>query len=636
MYQFRFSIVENVTATANRIGRSFTQAGRNALGMAQRVDTSTAAVNRLNSRVSGLNSTFSRIAGLAAVGGVGVLVTQASMYVDRLYTSNALVAGIVRNTQTLATAQAQANGLADRLGISYLQSMEGLSKMLTLTKGNVTEAGKLTKLAQALAATNPTEGFDGALFALKEIEGGDTLSLRERFNIRIPTQEEAKKIAAKDGRTIQQVMLDSLQSYLDSTYGGGGKGQGVEFLLNIKANTVTGQVQRIKNAFSTIFTPSLVSFAASFTEKIRGVADWVTQNKSAILGWSMVVGQLAIRAAALYGIFVGYNSIVTIWAALRVGVTMLNVGLFKTMFYASWGIGQFRALTIASGKWIYTTLVGTGQAIRGMLVYVGHLWATNALYYRMAASMIWAKIVSGQLWASMLAGITRWVGLLTLSNLKLVSHQALFYASWGVGQITQAVVALGAYVTTLNFASIGQAILNTIMLANPVGLVVAGVLALTAAFFGLYKLANWMFPNFFKGITEWFGKAWDWVYNNFIKRVADFFKWLGDITGISNSFSVNTETAPVENVGMLQSLGIDPNAPGVATPGKTPGLGVAKGLEANVQGDRSIKHFTINIAKQVEAMNFYTVKELSDIGSAVRREVEKLMLDAVNEVQYSS
>ncbi len=632
MYQFRFSVVENVTRVANSIGRSFSMAGRSAQSLGRNVDASVGAVQRLDNRMSSLTGTFNRIIALSALFGIGSMAKEAAMFSDRLYTANSLVAGITRSHSALTNAQTQSGALADRLGISYLQSIEGLSKMLTLTKGNVSEAGNLTKLAQALAATNPAEGFDGALFALKEIESGDTLSLRERFNIRVPTQEEAKKIAARDGRSIQQVMLDSLNQYLDKTYGGGDKGQGVEFLLNIKANTVTGQIQRIKNAFSSMFTPALISFTTKFTENLKGIANWVVKNKTSIIGWANVIAQVTIRAAALYGVFLGYQALSGTFTALRLGIVLLGNGVQRTAFYAAWGIGQFRGLAIASGQWIYNSIIGVGVAIRGMALYMANLWATNALYYRMAAAVIWSKIVSGQLWSSMLAGISRWIAMLSLSNLKLAAHRVLFYASWGVGQIRSAVVAIAAYAAGLNFAAIGQAILNTVMLANPVGLIIAGVIGLVAAFYGLYKLTDWMFPNFLKGIKEYFGKAWDYVYNNFITPIMDAFKWLGNITGISAAFSLNSE---MDDRSKYEDERDDRQEDPLFK-GLNAGLGISKAMDANVQGDRSIKHFTINIQKQVENMVFNTINDAGEISSTVRREVERVMLDAVNEVNYSN
>ena len=655
MYSFRFNIVENVTKVANGIGRSFTAAGRSALGFARDVNTAGSATDRLgdevaqfeqrrrsaftgvsafNSQLEGTLGIFRRLVGIAALVGVGTLAKEAASYSDKLYTSHSVIKAITRSQQGLNAAQNMANSYANKYGMSVGQATQGIAKMLNLTKGNVKEAGELTKLAKALEAIDPAQGFEGALFALKEIESGDTMSLRERFGIRVPTQEEAKKIAKRDGRTIQQVMMDSLREHLDNSVGGGEKGMGVEFYLNMQSNTLTGQIQRISNTFISMFTPALQSASERFIGILRTTNKWISENKDSIWAWVTVLGQVAVRAATLYGIFIGYQGIIGIWSALKIGVMLLNGQLYRSMFLAAWGVGQFRALAISASTWAYNTIMGTGAAIRSMGLYLANLWTANALYYRMAATMIWSKVVSGQLWASMVAGVSRWIALMSVSNAKLVAHRVLFYAAWGVGYIRSAVVALASYVTTLNFATIGQTILNTVMLMNPVGLFIAGVLALSAAFYGLYKLTEWLFPGIFSGITEWFGKAWDYIYKEFITPLMGFFKWLGDITGISAAFSTTTET---DARSIYEEERDDRQGEGYGLAGGTKpgGLGISKAIENNVQGDRTTKNISINIGKQVENLVFHTVKDLSNISDEVRRVVERTLLDAVNEANYA-
>jgi hypothetical protein len=639
MYQFRFSVVENVTRVANSIGRSFNMAGRSAQSLGRNVDGTVGAVQRLDNRMNALTGTFQRVAGLAAIVGVGSLVKQGMNFADSLHSSTSLLKLMTGSGAKYNEVLLSSIALADKLGISTMQSLQGYSKMYTIAKGNVTEMEYLVKLSKALLVVNNKEDQEGAIFAIKELETGDTMSLRERFGIKVPTAKEAEKIADRDGKTIREVQFEALQKYFDDTYAGGQKGKGVDLLVGVNLGTIGSQISRISNSFKSMFTPALISFSTKFTENLKAVAGWVDKNKTNIVGWANVIAQVSIRAAALYGVFLGYQVLTGTFSALRLGIGLLGSGLLRTGFYAAWGVGQFGALALASGKWIYNTIIGTGQAIRGMLIYIRKLVLTNALYYRMAASIIWANIVSGQLWTNMIRGITRWISLLSLSNLKLAAHRVLFYASWGVGQIVSAVAALGAYVLGLNFAAIGQSVLNTLMLKNPVGLIIVGVTALITAFYGLYKLTDWMFPNFFKGIKEYFGKAWDYIYNTFVKPLVGVFKWLGDITGISAAFSVDTNAGAnnAENDSLFKSLGVDPNAPGMNAQGKnTGGLGISKAMDANVQGDRSIKHFTINIQKQVENMVFNTIKDTGEISSKVRREVERVMLDAVNEVNYSN
>jgi phage-related protein len=328
-YSFRFQIVENITKAGAGINQTFQSMARQAQMFTSRVNLIPSSIDRLESELKqlqnsqrlsfdlreirrygqeiealqgrirrlrgeqqetrpGLSSRFGfggigrAAAGLGAVFGIREMAIQATNFNDGLVRANGLIAGIMRSEEGILAAQRQAFQLAAPLNLSRQNSLSAMAEMLTVTRGNVAEASNLVKMAKALEAINPAEGFEGAVFALKEIQSGDTMSLRERFNIRVPTQEEAKKIAAKDGRSVQQVMFDSLQQYLDQNYGGGKAGQGVEFLLNLRANTIGGQMQRIANTFQNIFTPMLLPFLQETTVFLKGIGDWVQANEGAI------------------------------------------------------------------------------------------------------------------------------------------------------------------------------------------------------------------------------------------------------------------------------------------------------------------------------------------------------------------
>lgn len=616
---------------------------------------STSNASQFESSVGRIGNGFNFIRNAVAALGVGVVVRDVASFGDRMFTANALTAGITRNVKSLTQAQQQALALSNLTGDSYLHSYEGLSKMLTVADGNVEKASQLTKIGAALAALNPAEGFEGALFALKELEGADTMSLRERFNIKVPTQEEAKKIAARDGRTVQQVMFDSLQQYLDNNYGGGKAGAGVEYLLSIRANTISGQMGRVANQFRNIFTPMLLPFLEKAQVFLKGTAEWVSQNADNIKNWGIGIAQLAIRAAAVYGVFLSIRTAGAVWGILSSGISLVSAGLFRVGFYAAWGVGQMRILALTTWQWASSAVLATGQAIRSIGLYLYNLFVVNAVQNRLLLSMVWAKIVSGDAFRAMVVGIRTYTAALTWANI-----QQRLLAAWGgiraafISFFTMALPAMWTYVSTLNFATIGQWLLNTAMLANPVGLVIAGVLGLAAAFTGLFKLIDTLFPGFFAGVKEWFGKAWDWIYNTFIAPVVKFFKWLADLTGITAAFDMST-TANVTQNAQSDQAAADMEAQNKALfdkLGLTEGKGKSKGFAGALGagnigmndklnsisggGREGVKNINITIQKQIENLVFQETKGLQDITSAVRRAVEQVMLDAVNEVNYSN
>jgi len=676
-YTFRFNVIENITRTSAGISASFMRMNSHARLFGRGIDTSAKAMDNLEKEsrqtdratsqvfnnsnaarfeqsIGRMNRGFSFMRNTIAAMGIGVVVRDVVSFGDRMVSANALTAGITRNIKSTTEAQRQALALSNLTGESYLVSFEGLSKMLTVADGNVDKASQLTKIGAALAALNPAEGFEGALFALKELEGADTMSLRERFNIKVPTQEEAKKIAAKDGRTVQQVMFDSLQQYLDNNYGGGKAGAGVEYLLNIRANTISGQMGRVANQFKNIFTPMLLPFLERLQVFLKGTAVWVSENANNIKNWAIGLGQIAVRGAAVYGVFLSIRTLMTVWSTLSSGLALFNAGLFRFGFYAAWGVGQMRALVLTTGRWVLSAVMGAGQAVRSMGLYIANLFIARGVHNRMLLSFAWARIVAG--FGAMVAAVRAYSFALAWANL-----QTRLLAGWGavraavVSFAATAIPSIIAFASSLNFAAIGQWLLNTAMLANPIGLVIAGVLALAAVFTGLFKLIDTLFPGFFAGVKEWFGKAWDWIYNIFIAPVVKFFKWLADLTGISAAFDMTANTTAdaklqddasamqmeADNKALFDKLGLSEGK------GKQKGFTGALGAGSNLGmtdklnsisggGREGVKNININIQKQIENLVFQETKGVTDITSMIRRVVEQVMLDAVNEVNYSN
>jgi hypothetical protein len=337
-------------------------------------------------------------------------------YGDGLYTSNALIEGILRNQEQVNAAQATARRLSDLTGTSYATNLDGMAKMLTVTKGNVQEAGNLTRIGAALAAINPAEGFEGALFALKELEGGDTMSLRERFNIRVPTASEAKEIAARDGRTVQQVMYDSLQQYLDSNYGGGQAGQGVEYLLNIRANTIGGQVARIGNAFANIFTPMLLPFLQQTTVVLTRIGDWVQANGPMMEG--LFMGMVETALPVYQSLWPLISDIFGVFAALWPQIQPLFSNIYRSVAVVLQILGRIGSailqilqpalVLMAKG---YTMMFGAiaGFLERNRTVIFGVIDGISLLIRAILGAVV--GVVNGFLWLrEQMTGFFEWMG----------------------------------------------------------------------------------------------------------------------------------------------------------------------------------------------------------------------------------
>lgn len=626
MYAFRFQVIENITKVAPGIGAAFGRMNSQARQFTQGVDGSARSMDhlesesrqaavatrrvfespntaRLEASIGRLNGMFGWLRGSVAALGIGAVAKEAGEFGDRMYTANALTAGITRNVNSMGEAQRRALELSNQTGTSYLHSYEGLSKMLTVAGGNVEKATELTRVGAALAALNPAEGFEGALFALKEIEGGDTMSLRERFNIKVPTQEEAKKIAARDGRTIQQVMFDSLQQQLDANYGGGKAGAGVEFLLNIRANTIGGQMSRIANTFQNIFTPLLLPFLEKTTVFLKGIGDWLQSNSAGI-------GQFFANLA-------------------KEGEPLFN-GL-RTWFTQS--------IEVARGLWpvVQPLLQSLGRLFVNLLPPLLYLGKTIDGILKPAFVVV----------ARLLTGIANGIGGWLSRNQALVNSVVD-----GIALIVKAILGLATLFINLQL-QMGQAVWRTVQWIGQM----AEWAWKNNPFTWMVDLVDRVFPGFkaaLGGLWDWikslFSQAFDWMYN----KVKGLFEWLGNIwtaLGQTSPFTavVEQSVSPTErgpdindprpesaNQAFFNRLGLAGQTGGGLASAAN-GLGVSKQIDSISGGGREgVKQITINIGKQVESIVFNEVREVRNIADQVRRELERAMLDAVNQVNYAN
>jgi len=648
-YAFRFSVIENVTAASRRINSAFGgmrfHARQFAAGLsdgyqeAMRLDSGLDQVARSKDRafsgagMRGFQSGITRsiglvrqLTGVLALVGVGAAVKSATDLNDRLYTADALVAGITRSQESVNEAQRTATALSNKTGISYLNAYEGMSQMLTVTRGNVQQAGILTKTAAALAAIKPSEGFEGALFALKEIESGDTVSLRERFGFRVPTQKEAEKIAQRDGRSIQQVMFDSLQSQLDNSFGGGHKGQGVDFLLNIRANTIGGQLDRIRNSFSTIITPMVLPIMERFVGVLTRIGDWVAANGPRIEG--MFNGVIATVSPLVESLMPAIGGMFNELYGLAVGLAPV----FKSVFSGVAGA--------VSGLWpeIQPLLSGLARLIRAVLPILVKTW--SMLWQVLRPAIVW--LAQGLTWlANVLAGffernqstIMRVVDFIGLW-VRAIMGAAIFMVKfvWWIGSSIWSVVkwvgGMAKYAWVLHpFGWIGKVISEYLP--------------------GLKKALG----GFWDWLKQGFLDLLNWIWDNFLKPVMDMFASLWDALGMSSA-TASAPNKPLDEAanraedetgratyerqqqGLLAKLGIAPGGPGM---GGAKDMGVKDSLDASVSGSREgIKNITINIGKQIESLTFMDVKDVTQAVDTVRREVERAIMAAVNQANYAS
>lgn len=354
-YSFRFEFIDNLRSVTAGINRQF----------ASLRGAAKSFVNEINSNrgIVGLNKIKHAAEGVFTPDRVRGFASSFVEMSDSLALSERLIVGITGNMGSLKESRAIAADLSKTSGMSLIDATKGLAKMLPLAKGNLTVAANLTKSASALAALDPTQGFEGALFALKELESGDALSLRERFGIRVPTQLEAQKIAKRDGKTVQQVMFDSMNSYLDTTYGSGQKGAGIKFLMSADANTIGGQMKRIQASIVSAMAPIIISIGPKVTSFFATLSGWLSNNQKLIANIVPPILAVGLALTGLVATTSAISAVTTSISLLTAGIGALT-GIMTPLVLTVGGVALGVAALAAGAIYLWNTFSG----FRGFLV----------------------------------------------------------------------------------------------------------------------------------------------------------------------------------------------------------------------------------------------------------------------------
>lgn len=243
--------------------------------------------------------------------------------------------------------------------------------------------------------------------------------------------------------------------------------------------------------------------------------------------------------------------------------------------------------------------------------------------------------------------------------------------------VGQGVVSLVGFVASLMGATGAQAALNAVMLANPIGLIVAGIVAIGLAVYGLIKywddikgylvdftnffiqnnpfswianLVGYVFPNFKTAVVETFQSIFGWIDTYFIQPISKVMSWLGEqISGITNevntAIAANSKSydelmgknnaplpglsAPLSGSAVSDSVGNSAQSLGKKRGGGgLDSVGKAQSIEG---GGGQIKNINIHIDKLVETVqnNFQSGGQMDE--RKIREAVTRALVDGVND-----
>ncbi len=331
------------------------------------VDTATGKTN------STLAATASRTA--AVTTGVSALVARLSALVGITYLAkkglDAMFSAVntsamqrVQETtfQALLNSEKAGTALYSYVSAYAKQSIlgrEDIAKGMTSFLAYSRDMGQLermVKMTERLYAKDPTQGTEGAVFALKEILSGDTMSMRSRFNI---TGFDGASIRAKMAAGNTAGALDEIdavlnrfgatQEVLDKNFDGL-ISQVSLFRSNVKTaiaedatgamETLAATVRRLNANFdSGKYQPFINMMVNGFNAAGNAIA-WAADNATVLIP---VLGGV-VMAIGAYNAATGIAAMVT---------TAMNIAMTPTMFgFIAIGaiiLGVAAALGIASG-----------------------------------------------------------------------------------------------------------------------------------------------------------------------------------------------------------------------------------------------------------------------------------------------
>lgn len=401
-------------------------------------------------------------------------------------------------------------------------------------------------------------------------------------------------------------VLSAIQSF-GQMKGVAGTNAAIMETLGGKMSNLSDQFMRFKTDIGERLRPVL---AGVIDQMSRGLA-WIQQNIGPIAETAAKVAAVAISYLALKTALSGIAQVQSGWLDLVDLTKELKNGLIDLAIWArSFAISVWSAAQTATvGLLNFSKTAGLAVWNMVRLALSGNLLAAlNARLLALRISVL-ANVAAVRAWA-----VTAWTS------------------------FTLGATAVWGWAASLNAARIGQILLNAAMWANPIGAVILGILALSAAIYALFKL----FPGigqFFKGIWEsaktWLGGVWDFIDKYLIGPI----KWLIDQIGSLFDFKMPSIEAPSVALSTDPASLYDPNASfdpkntkGFAN--RSSGGSVKDGLAGVAGGGGSVKNITVNIEALIKGGLTFHTTNLKESAAAIQREVTRALIDATNDVNY--
>ena len=176
---------------------------------------------------------------------------------------------------------------ADKTPFSFGEMASAAASLAPIAQRSGVSLESLLQSAEALSASDPLQGFEGAVVALREAAGGELTSLRERFEV--------------DTRGIAEAMKSGVPAAEALTEGLGKVGINMDLVRGM-ANTTAGRMSTFNDTLEGIRRTAGEEILKGFGTQLDSLGKLVTDNVDVLNDLAKAFGQGLAAAIELAGV----------------------------------------------------------------------------------------------------------------------------------------------------------------------------------------------------------------------------------------------------------------------------------------------------------------------------------------------
>jgi hypothetical protein len=356
-------------------------------------------LGQLKLAADGVQTVFDGIKGIGSAFGIGAL--------SELEQTRASFMAFTKDAAKTEQILQQVRDEAAKTPFSFGEMAKAAASLMPVAKQSGMALMDLVKEAEILAASNPTEGLEGASFALREAMTGDFTSIIERFNL---SRQTINQLKAEGVPALEIVRRAMAEMGFDSD------------LIAAKAETLEGRWSTFKDTLQTLQMRIGQPIFDTLKEGLVGLQGALDTNMPLMESMADLIAG-GLRRAIDSGKET-ISGLVAVWNSLREGFERGGI------------IGAIQNL----GPMLGQALSNLGNLIASTV----EGWAR-----RFAAWVDGAEQLQGSELAAMAQALYTWIGTAAAAIVEKLGQWAGAFVDWVGPKIPPLLAALGDYLSSM-------------------------------------------------------------------------------------------------------------------------------------------------------------------------------------------